>query len=116
MGVKQKRSLTEKIRQYILNYGPVTCKSVQAVMGQYITAALAAQTGRKAIKSDLKRKRQTERTPLTTERAITTGKRVIINNTIHNLLFQGDIRKISKGVYGPPLKLHVPPDEERKVS
>ena len=111
-GVPLANSIAGRVRQAVQELGVCTNKQVLAKVGETIPAARAIRSGRAEARQLLRlskhkgAKPPTGGRPLkkhTTQELVQIGRRFRINVTLANLVKQGQIRRVKKGVYAPLL-------------
>lgn len=93
----------KSFRQLVLEAvlaGAATVDNVLAKVGNDVSAARAAVAARREQKKDRKRGRPMRRT---VHASVSRGQRIAVTEALRRLCDGGKIRRVSRGVYGPPV-------------
>lgn len=104
------KSLRRRVVDAVLA-GASTIREVLAVVGCTISAAQAATAGRRNSKRQgvTRAKLGYKPRPVPPRQRDVQGRRVLVNEALIRLVKAGELRRLGRGRYGPPLpKIHVP--------
>lgn len=99
-------SLYAAIQQLLQQHGEMTIAQMRAELECLIPAARAIAKGRTSINYKIRSSKYRYVTPpqnSTLSRVLRIGRQVLFNQALSSLVKRHKIRRISQGVYGPPL-------------
>lgn len=101
-------SLNQRVLDAVLDLGECTTRQVVAVVGKYVPATTVNKYVKMGERYEQKRAKTNKKNVMSYHSAL----RQAVTDKIKQLVEQGKIRRVSRGVYAPPLpKIHLP--EER---
>lgn len=97
-------TLTERVRLVVLESPSSTIRQVLARVGRFIPATSAVRQGEKTVCHGHRRGAEGLRSPIyTLAHLAEIGRKQTVRYALKKLTRSGRVRRISPGVYGPPL-------------
>jgi hypothetical protein len=104
-----KLSLAERVRLVVLDLPEATVGQVLARVARHIPASQAVTAGRRRVTHDHRRGADGLRSPIyTLSHLAERGRRTLVGEALKRLARSGKIRRVARGLYGPPLPKVLP--------